>query len=250
MPRVVFNGEPGDVWTNETGRAQYQFVARLSNTCGVCFQYHLAISSSWPIPLHRGCRCTQVLIVPGEDARPFVDFRATLGGLGPDQQAAAVGTSNWKLIQSGAVRWEDVVTTTRVRDLREVVSRQQLSVARMRKAGVSRSVAVRAYETVNTPAHELADRRRAELVEKLKKAGLSHEQVGGAVAEKLAARVRVGPKPKVLEPGPAGPAGPRRRPEINPAALAQALGVRPEVLAPPPRETPAAGGDEGPAGVP
>lgn len=238
MARVVFNGEPGEVWTNDTGRAQYQFVARLSNTCGVCFQYHLAISASWPIPLHRGCRCTQILIIPGGEGRPFVDFRATLGELSPDQQAKAVGASNWKLIQSGAVEWEDVVTTTRVRDLREVVSRQKLSVETMRKAGVGRTVAEQAYESVNTPAHELADRRRKELVEKLTKAGLSHEQIATTVGEKLAGKVRLGggPEPPKPEIGPLPPK-PGPAPQVNPEALAKALGVKPEDLIPPRRET-------------
>ena len=42
MARIIFNGTAGDRWRNGTGKVLYQFHASLSNTCGLCLQYHMA----------------------------------------------------------------------------------------------------------------------------------------------------------------------------------------------------------------
>ena len=55
MARDIISGDAGTVWQNDTGKAKYQFVAALINTCGVCLQYHLKISANWPIPIHYNC---------------------------------------------------------------------------------------------------------------------------------------------------------------------------------------------------
>ena len=103
--RAIIDGQPGEVWTNDTGWVRYQFFASLVNTCGVCLQYHGKIGPPWPIPIHRGCRCRQSAIPPGRQApEPFTDYMKLLEGMSRDQQAAAVGASNWRLIQSGAVK--------------------------------------------------------------------------------------------------------------------------------------------------
>jgi len=36
MPNIIWNGNPGERWVNDTGVARYQFFASLVNTCGVC----------------------------------------------------------------------------------------------------------------------------------------------------------------------------------------------------------------------
>ena len=81
MARDIISGDPGTVWDNDTGKVQYQFIAALNNTCGVCLQYHLKISAAWPIPIHYNCRCIQRLIKPGQTApQPFCDYRELLDG--------------------------------------------------------------------------------------------------------------------------------------------------------------------------
>ena len=63
----------------------------LINTCGVCLQYHNAIYSWWPIPIHHGCRCRQTLIKPAAEAPPpFIDYRELLDAMPPAEQAAAI----------------------------------------------------------------------------------------------------------------------------------------------------------------
>ena len=77
--RLIISGDPGTIWENDTERVRYQFIAALQNTCGVCLQYHLKISSAWPIPFHYNCRCIQRAIKPGKKAQhAFVDYRELL----------------------------------------------------------------------------------------------------------------------------------------------------------------------------
>ena len=121
--RVIFNGEPGSVWVNDTDKVRYQFVCSLINTCGACLQYHLAIGGWWPIPIHHRCRCTQRPIAVGTAApHPFVDFRELLDSMPHSQQVAAIGASNYRLLQAGVVKWGEIVTKYRVRTLREVLA--------------------------------------------------------------------------------------------------------------------------------
>ena len=209
--RIIWNGDPGTVWTNNTDRVKYQFICSLVNTCGTCLQYHMAIGAWWGIPLHYGCRCRQQAVKPGGPApNAFVDFQEILDTMPHDQQVAAVGASNYRLLKTGVVGWKDVVTPSRVRDLREVVSIKKLSVDRLVKAGVKPRIAEEAHASVNTPEHQLIEQKRKELTEKITAAGLSQEGLVKELASRLAARVRIapgppGPPPEGSPPGTVGP---------------------------------------------
>lgn len=161
--RNIIRGEAGTRWTNETEFMAYQFAASMQNTCGTCLQYHLAISSFWPIPIHFGCRCVQLPIPPGAQAPfPFVDYRAMLAKMEPHQQAIAIGASNWKLLKAGVATWADIVTAYRVRDLAEVVSLLKLSVKQLLAARVRPADATRAVGMAGMTEEEHAERRRRE----------------------------------------------------------------------------------------
>ncbi len=198
MAKVIFNGEPGETFTNDTGKVQYQLIVQFQNSCGLCIQFAHAVGPHWPVPFHRACRCVNKAIWPGETSQPFVDFREEIRQLEPKQQAVAVGAANWRLVESGTVKWDDVVTKTRVRSLREVVSRQQLSVADMLKAGVKRHTAESAHTAVNTPHHAIVEQHRRSLIEQLRQAGLSDQQIKQGFGERMAARV-------AIREGPSGP---------------------------------------------
>lgn len=198
MARVIFNGKPGETWTNDTGRVRYQLLVNWANTCGVCAQYDHAIGPAWPLPYHRNCRCRQVAIVPGADAEPFVDFLAIARGLDEEGLRALVGASNFRLVESGVVRWEDVVTPYRVRSLHEVVAVKKLPVDRLVAAGVRRDRAEKAWETVHTPEHQLVEAQRRKLVAALEGAGLDRGTLAGLAGEALATRAGIGS-------GPSGP---------------------------------------------
>jgi len=251
--RVIWNGEPGTTWVNDTGKVRWQLICRLSNTCGACLQYHLAIGPSWPIQLHFGCNCQQVQIQPGAEApHKFVDFRELLDGMRHDQQVAAIGAANYKLLKAGVVKWTDIVTKYRVRTLREVMALNKVSLETAIKARVKPAIAKEAYEAVHAPEAEMVRQHRQELLDKLKGARVSSEYFvnqlaratvgqaeiltgGGTVqslapfvaaipiphAEALGALMKVWtPKPKKKPPAgsaPAGPAAPAAMPE--PAAF-------------------------------
>jgi hypothetical protein len=223
VPAPVITGLPGTTWTNDGGKVRYQFVAELRRTCGVCLQYHLQIGASWPIPIHFGCRCRQVALFPGDTSQPFANFREVLRDLDPHQQAAAVGSANYRLIEAGVVRFEDVVTEGRVRDLREVVSLKGLSLEALETAGVPKAVAEQAHRSVTTPAHRLAADSRARTLVALRAKGVSDEEARRAVSSRLAARVTIGA-------GPSGPQGSRvtpwNSPPMPPEELANRLGVK------------------------
>jgi hypothetical protein len=188
--REIISGTPGTVWTNDTGKPRYQFIASLVNTCGVCWSYHLKIGPFWPIPIHWGCRCRQAVIQVGADApHPFCDFRALLDGMPLDQQKAAVGASNWRLLESGVVEWKDVVTPARVRDFREVVALKKLSVKTLTDAGVKPIFAEAAHAAVHTQAHQLAAAQRAAQEARLKAAGMNNQQLAAELAKRLGERI-------------------------------------------------------------
>ena len=196
--RVIINGDPGTTWTNDTEKVRYQFIASLNNTCGLCLQYHLKISAAWPIPIHYGCRCIQRAIKPGQTAQhPFCDYRELLDKMPQAEKRAAIGASNYKLLQSGLATWEDIVTPSRVRDFREVVAKKRLTVDQMVKHGVKPAEAKRAYSAVHTAEHEHIERQRRELLQKITGAGLSQENLVRELSKGLAARVTVaaGPTP-------------------------------------------------------
>jgi hypothetical protein len=208
--RVIIDGEPGTTWTNDTEKVRYQFVCALINTCGTCLQYHMKIGAWWPIPIHHGCRCHQLMIKPGADApHEFVDYRELLDKMPPAEQAAAIGASNYKLLKAGVVKWEDIVTRSRVRDLREVVAKKKLTVEEMTKAGVGQRWAEEAHAAVHTPEHEIVAAKRQELLQKLVGAGLSQEKIVGELAARLAARVTIAEGPEgPYTTGPAWKGGP------------------------------------------
>jgi hypothetical protein len=197
--RIIYDGEAGTRFTNDTGKVLYQFIAALQNTCGVCLQYHLKISAAWPIPIHYNCRCIQRLVKPGQQAQhDFCNYRELLDGFDEAQKTAAIGASNYRLLKSGLAKWDDIVTPNRVRDFREVVARNNLTVKQMTDHGVKKYQAEKAYSAVHTAEHEHVARQRAELLQKLTGAGLSQETLVKELAGRLASRVTIA----------AGPTGP------------------------------------------
>ena len=227
MSRVTFNGKPGTTWTNDGPKVQYQLLVDWHNSCGLCAQYDHAVGPIWPTPFHRGCRCKQKPIWPGESAVPFVDFRAKIAELDRTQQSRVVGRANLDLIESGVLQWDDVVTSNRVRTLREVVSREKLSIDAMVKAGVQRGQAERTFEAVHTPAHQLAEDARRAALKHLADLGVGKAEVREHFGEAMASRVTIAAGPSQRPPGWNGGlfVGPKP-PPLTPAAVAAALGVK------------------------
>lgn len=215
MPINVITGAPGTAWRNDTGKVAYQFQVNWSNTCGLCAQFDGTIrATSWPIPLHYGCKCKQSLVYPDAIAKPFVNFRETIRNLDPAQRNAVVGATNYRLIEAGIVKWEDVVTASRIRDLTEVVSLKGLSLSDLSRVGVTSGRAQRLIAAANTPAERLADESRRRILAALEARGVQASRVRELVASRLASRVaprRGGGEPGVTTtatPTPAPPASP------------------------------------------
>jgi hypothetical protein len=196
MARVILNGTPGTVYRNDTAKAQYQLIVDWNYSCGRCIQYDHAIGPWWPVPFHRGCRCRQLPIWPGKEAEPYVDFLAKIHDLDPAQQSRVIGASNLKLVEKGVVKWSDVVTPNRIRSLREVVSREKLSVEQLTKAGVQKRFAVEAHRTVNTPEHVHAENDRKAIIARLKELGVDGDELKRRFGAKLAERVSAAPAPR------------------------------------------------------
>jgi hypothetical protein len=77
------------------------------------------------------------MIKPGQQAlHKFCDYRKLLADMDPDDQMAAIVASNYRLLKSGLIKWEDIVTPNRVRDFREVVTEKNLTVQEMVNHGV------------------------------------------------------------------------------------------------------------------
>jgi hypothetical protein len=138
------------------------------------------------------------------------------------------------LLESGVVKWDDIVTETRVRSLKEVVAARKLSVASMTKAGVSPRYARDAFAAVHTPEQELIRQHRKELVEQIKEAGLSREQIKEAVARGIHKQVAIGAGPSRSQAIPE-----LKRPDTLPESLKRAFrrfgtGTPPPVPATPP----------------
>jgi hypothetical protein len=207
--RQIISGDPGTRWVNDTDRVKYQFVCALINTCGFCLQYHLKIGAIWGIPLHHGCRCEQRKILVGAEApHAFVDFREILDQMDHADQVAAIGASNYRLLKEGVVKWTDIVTPSRVRDLREVVSNKRLSVKTMVAAGVNPKIAETAHATVNTPEHILAEQRQMQLVQQAMASGARLEDLTRQLGQKVASRVSIAAGPDTYGTGPAWAGGP------------------------------------------
>lgn len=225
--RKIYTGEPGDTWLNETGTVQFQLIVNWHNSCGLCCQYDHQIGPSWPLPYHRGCKCKQILIAPGQHSQPFVDFMEKIQDLDHVQQSRVVGRANLTLIERGVVDWSDVVTRTRVRDFREVVALKSLTTDQLLKAGVNRRVAKEAHASVNTPVHELAAQQRQELLTRLEATGLSRAQIKQALAERLAARVGIKAGPSGPGAMPVTPSTPK--PPVVPSMAARTPPAKPDL---------------------
>lgn len=212
MPINVIRGAPGTRWDNDTGKVAYQFIVNRKNTCGLCYQFDHAIStSSWPIPLHFGCRCVQRLVYPNATAQAFVDFRKTIRDLDPSQRNRVVGAGNLRLIEANVVRWEDVVTESRIRDLTEVVSLKRLTVKQMVDVGIPKGRAQALYDAAQSGPQTAADESRRRILAALEQRGVDANRVRREVAERIARRVRTetpggGGTPPAPAPNPAQPA--------------------------------------------
>ena len=128
------------------------------------------------------CSCRVRPLAPGPESEPFVDARQILREFSPMQQIAAMGLGAYELLERGVIKWEDAVTSGRVRPLYQIVARERLTVARMVEAGVAHAIAQEAFDMVNTPKHIAIDQERRRLFQNLLDAGLTDEQIVGAVA--------------------------------------------------------------------
>jgi hypothetical protein len=210
MPPKIIAGEPGEAWVNTGPKVLFQCLVSWSNSCGSCVQYDHQIGPWWPLPRHRGCLCKNIPVPPGHEAEPFVDFQQEIAKLPPPQQARVIGVANWRLVESGTVPWGDVVTRTRIRPLKEVIARNELSVRDLTVAGVPRGRAASAWAAVHTPEREALAASRAEVVAKLRAGGLTADEIRREVAGRLAGRVGIGPS------GGIGPVGPKPGPIVPP----------------------------------
>lgn len=214
-----FGGTPGTAWKNDTAKVSWQFRCSFKNSCGLCCQFANRVGNYWPIPMHFGCNCLQEAVRPGATAAPFVDFMEEIAALDEAQQARVIGRSNWALVRSGAVKWEDVVTRSRVRDFRDVVAMKNLTAADLIKSGVSRREADRAHGAVHTAAHRRLDGERAALVQALRGHGLPDaraiEEAGRLMGESRLA-IRRGPMLPQLPPRSTRPPGPAAPPSAPP----------------------------------
>jgi len=228
MASLYISGEPGETWTNDTGKIWNQAHVNFRNSCGVCISIAGKVARYWPFPLHFGCLCQNIPIAPGAESSPFIDFQERLAELGPDQQAVAVGASNWQAIQSGLVKWDDVVTRARVRDFREVVARQKLTVPELVKAGVQKVQAEKAYNAVNTDAHNAASQVRKTVADALRQHGLSDQQIAREAGVRLAQRIGIAAGPS----GPSPVSSVKRRPPGYGGAAAAILLIPRTPIAP------------------
>lgn len=191
MPTIIWPGTPGESFTNDSNVILYQFVCSWVNTCGVCAQYHLAIAKWWG-KQHHGCACRSTPVYPGKASQPYEDWHEIVKHLPPEEQKKLVGASNFLLIEKGVVKWTDVVTPTRIRLLREVVSRSKLSIDDMTKAGIKKPIAEKAHRSVNTPEHILAQQHRSDLVKQIEALGIQPKTITEMLAGGLTGRLGLG----------------------------------------------------------
>ncbi len=234
MTIPIISGDPGKSWTNQTGKIAWQFHCRFANSCGRCIQLAGLIGPFWPVPIHPRCNCRSVMVCPGETAAPFVDYYAEVQALDATQQARVMGAANYRLVESGIVPWDEVVTRGRIRTLAEVVDRLGLTATELSKAGIPKIIATRALAVGQAIEVQAADRAREFLIDVLKSQGFSVDQIRGEVRRRLAARIglRRRPEPPPKPPGPIPPKrpSPPRRPlpsgsSPTLAAIAKAAGI-------------------------
>lgn len=132
------------------------------------------------------------MIRPGRDApHPFVDFREILDGMSHRDRVAAVGASNYALLRSGVVAWDEVVTRYRVRTLNEVIALNKVGIEAALKAGVRPSVARAAYASVHTPEAEMVRQHREQLTAQIVAAGVPHRTLADQVASRMAGKATI-----------------------------------------------------------
>ncbi len=206
---IIWPGDPGTSWTNDGTTVAYQFFCSfLATSCDYCMSLDTAIKlTPWPIPQHDHCACWEEEIFPGDDSAEFGDFRDKLRIMSDANQKDALGHSLWRLIRSGLVAFEDVVTPDRIRSLAEVVSRYRLTVQEMVNAGVSRAVAERAANASRADVAEIIKRHRDELARRVEAAAVHANALRNAVA------AAVGGTPLV---GTGGLVGPSVQPAVSP----------------------------------
>lgn len=200
---IIWPGKPGATFQNTTDKILYQLICSWINTCGTCAQYHLAVAKWWP-KFHHGCNCESRPIYPNAKSAPYEDWREIIAGLPPDQQDKVVGKSVKQLIDAGVVTWSDVVTSNRVKLLREIVSIKQLSISDMTGAGVKQWFAENAWSTVNTTAHVIAERQRSQLLKQILDLGIQPQHVQEIFGESMAQRIGIGGGPSGASEIPPG----------------------------------------------
>lgn len=212
--RQTIGGEPGESFTNTTGRVLWQLRVRFENSCGRCIADANRIGPRWPTPYHRGCNCTNVPIMPGATAEPFLDFQDEVRKLDKTQQRRVMGAANWRLVEAGVVAWEDVVNRQRIKTFREVVALKKLTVDQLRKAGIPRALAERTVADAETK-RKTRNAVQSDAVARLRKLGVSDEQIRDEFKRRLKLRVLGGGG----NPPPAGPgaAPPQPAPDPGPA---------------------------------
>lgn len=174
MSDLGWRGEPGDQWLNNTGMVAFQFICSFDNSCETCIQLHSSISESpWPVPLHDNCQCENLEIYPGDLAEEYVDYVDYVQRLVTHRRTAIIGWSNQRLIDDGVIKFDDVVTPTRIKTLAEVVKENDLTVDEMVAAGIPRSTAQRAF---NASKSEIADirQRHRDILDKLVNVAAGH----------------------------------------------------------------------------
>lgn len=227
----TITGDPGTVWTNDSTKVWWQLQVQFRNSCGLCIQYANAIAPYFPLPFHPGCNCVQRPVRPGQSAKPFVDFQEIVRNLPPSQQTAAVGKSNWRLIEQGVIAWEDVVTPGRIRTFREVVARERLSANDLKNAGIRPGIINAALAVNQSPANVAAAARRQQLTASLRGLGVSDDRIRRELAGDLAARLGITPiggqPPRPPGGPPVPPVAPAPAP-IRPTPLAPAVRPQPQ----------------------
>ncbi len=225
---IIWPGDPGTSWTNDGATVAYQFFCSfLATSCDYCMSLDSAIRiTPWPIPQHDHCACWEEEIFPGDDSAAFGDFRDRLRIMSDAFKQDALGYSLWRLIKSGLVSFDDVVTPDRIRSLAEVVARHKLTVDDMVGAGVSRAVAGRAANASRADVAEIIKRHRDELARRVGVAAVHANALRNAVAAGVGGVPLVGTGglvgPSVQPSAPPIPDLPSGDPEIA-AALAEYL---------------------------
>jgi hypothetical protein len=193
--RRSFTGKPGEVWENTTSKFVYQMVVNRHTEYGPCYQFWGHIGDWWPIPFVKGCLCTNKPIRPGERSLPFPDLELGLGDLDEGQQDDLMGRNNWLLFSSGIAKWSDITSPTRVRKFHEVVAIKRITVSDMILAGVTKADADATWSLLHTPDRQARDAKRAEILVRLRAAGMTDQQISQELASRLLGGLGIGRKP-------------------------------------------------------